>query len=465
MTRRTGRILVVEDDASIGSVLDDLLSEEGYEVDWVQDGVSALAHVEQRVPDLVLLDLMLPDLDGFELCRRLREREDGRRLPVLMLTALSDPRDTVRGIISGADDYITKPFDFSVLTARLELRLSQVRREREQLQAAVDTGLEAIGHAIAAPDTVADLVRRVVDLARAVLDSSSCGIMLWNAREEAFEAAGCVGLDDTRRALFHALRVPVSVSEAVEALVRQHTSFTLYSDSQNPLTHAVMKAFDRDVVRAAPMLNEGTLYGMLLIGRSGLAHNFTESEAAIIDALASQSALAIARRRAIEDLERKAFTDELTGLYNIRYLHQFLEQQLARASRTGEPTSLLMLDLDHFKQVNDRYGHPAGDAVLVVVARAIAASIRTADIAVRYGGEEFVVVLPGASRAQALAVGRRVLQAVRRLCVPIDGTKLRVTISGGAATTSAARSLAESLIAAADEALYAAKDAGRDRIL
>lgn len=257
----------------------------------------------------------------------------------------------------------------------------------------------------------------------------------------------------------------MSVSEAVEALVRQHTSFTLYSDSQNPLTHAVMKAFDRDVVRAAPMLNEGTLYGMLLIGRSGLAHNFTESEAAIIDALASQSALAIARRRAIEDLERKAFTDELTGLYNIRYLHQFLEQQLARASRTGEPTSLLMLDLDHFKQVNDRYGHPAGDAVLVVVARAIAASIRTADIAVRYGGEEFVVVLPGASRAQALAVGRRVLQAVRRLCVPIDGTKLRVTISGGAATTSAARSLAESLIAAADEALYAAKDAGRDRIL
>jgi two-component system cell cycle response regulator len=158
-----------------------------------------------------------------------------------------------------------------------------------------------------------------------------------------------------------------------------------------------------------------------------------------------------------------AATDELTGLFNRRYMLSHLENVLRRSAGTGRPVSVMMIDLDNFKIVNDTYGHPVGDKVLAEVARRIGQSVRGVDLAARYGGEEFIVVMPDTDRAGANVVAERLRQAVAGGPIDVGGTKLNLTVSVGLAVDGPTIG-AEALIKRADEALYAAKKSGRNRV-
>jgi len=170
-------------------------------------------------------------------------------------------------------------------------------------------------------------------------------------------------------------------------------------------------------------------------------------------------------------LDELAVSDPLTGLKNVRYFRPRLEEACAAALRSGEPLSLVVLDLDRFKEVNDRFGHPAGDRVLRAVAGAIASTVREGDTAARLngsvarmGGEEFAVVLPGAGQDEAAGIAARILDALRAVEVTTEQGRVRVSASAGVAALGPDAAPAEELYARADRAMYAAKTAGRDRV-
>ena len=311
---RPRRILIVDDDASRRELFAKVLGHEGYEIDLLPDGSELVAQVRARPPDLVLLDIMLPEVSGFELCGDLRMMDDTRLTPIILITSTyQDEESAVRGLLSGADDYVVTPSRLDELRARVRVQLRN-RRDREMLQ--------------------------------------------WAKAQRA-------------------------------------------------------------------------------------------------------------------TLKTAAMSDALTGLANRRAADEVLEPALDG----GEALLAILIDIDHFKQINDTYGHVMGDHVLTQVARAIKSCTRSGDLAARYGGEEFLVIVRGATLEVAARIGDRYRNAVRQIELPAppgavlggaspDAERKRVTVSVGVAGTAGGGVAGRrAVLAAADAALYEAKLSGRDRVV
>jgi diguanylate cyclase (GGDEF)-like protein len=301
---RLQRILVVDDNRDNVEIIGTRLRFRGYEIDEANDGARALELVHSSPPDLILLDVMLPDIDGYEICRRVKGDERLPFIPIILVTARDSTGDKVAGLDAGADDYLTKPIDFPELEARVRSML-RIKKLQDEIEA---KNLE---------------------------------------------------------------------------------------------------------------------------------------------------------------LERLSISDGLTGLYNHRHIHALLDEEFERADRTGERLSVAMFDLDHFKAVNDTHGHQAGDRVLEQLADILRESAREIDRVGRYGGEEFMVLLPDTSIEDAEVFVERVRREVARHPFSIGTTEpLKMTISVGIATYPHPQiANAETLVLLADEALYAAKAAGRNRVV
>jgi len=214
----------------------------------------------------------------------------------------------------------------------------------------------------------------------------------------------------------------------------------------------------------APLRMGPNVLGVLGLARVGGA--FTSADATLVSSSAEQVALALERYRFIAMVQRQASIDDLTGLYNHRFLIDYLGQQVALAERLNTPLAILVLDLDHFKGVNDTYGHPIGDAVLSAFAQTLTGSIRRADLAARYGGEEFIVVMSNTAAVDARRVAEKIRAAAEAMAVPIDGDRYSaaVTVSIGGAAYPEDTITAAELLATADAALYDAKHGGRNRV-
>ena len=305
------RILVVDDAKDNVAALSDWLGRKGYRVEAASSGEQALRKVHKRPPDLILLDVLMPDLDGIEVARRLRGDKASRRVPIIMLTARRSSADKVRGLRAGADDYITKPFNF------------------EEVDARISTMLE-------------------------------------------------------KRELYHALE----------------------------RTNARLKEVN-------------------------------------------------------ERLKRTLVTDEKTGLFNYRHFCERVAEEFKRAKRYDNHLTCLMLDLDHFKRLNDRLGHLKGDRILRELGQVLREGARETDFVARYGGEEFAILCPQTDGAQATTVAERIRSAVEKHKFVVDSRTERITVSLGLATFPRNRSVRNetTLLEAADAALYEAKRLGRNRIV
>ena len=301
-------ILIVDDVTENVRLLKNLLQDFG-QIVFARDGLEALVQAQRHRPDIVLLDVMMPGLDGYETCRRLKTGEETQDIPVIFITGADGESDEAKGLAVGAIDYITKPFAPAIVRARVQNHLALVRATTELRQA-------------------------------------------------------------------------------------------------------------NDALR--------------------------EME---------------------QELRRLATTDALTGIANRRRLIELGVQELQRAQRTDDPVCVMMLDIDHFKHINDSYGHPAGDAVIQALANLCSDSIRTVDAVGRLGGEEFAILLPITEGPGALELAERLRLRVAAYAVPWEGTTIQFTISIGVAQRDAQSADFAALIGLADQALYLAKNAGRNRVV
>jgi diguanylate cyclase (GGDEF)-like protein len=367
-----------------------------------------------------------------------------------------------RGIRGGAVDYVDKPFDLDELLSRVSLRIDQARMIRQNRQSAVGSSLLAIGK-VEASERVEDVVARVTAFTCELLNVGLCAMLLWREDERTFAPLGRDGLQPHERAVFNSSRLHDGNHPSIDQLIHDRRSLQAGNGKGDSLARLLAAELNLESLALVPIVHANQLRGLLVAGRRSDTRGFGDEDMDLLNKTADQAGMALANILAIEELEQQAITDGLTGLYNPRYLREFLTHQIARAQRSGERTSLLMLDLDNFKEINDRFGHPAGDNVLTAVSTAIRDSVRESDTVARFGGDEFAVVLIGASRRAADRVALRILRQVRGMAIDTGSGEVSITVSGGiavAATTDDARSL----IQAADSALYQAKAAGRDCI-
>ncbi len=450
----SARILVVDDVPANVKVLEAKLSAEYYDVITASDGYEALERIADSQPDIVLLDVMMPGLDGLEVCRRIKADRRSMHLPVVMVTALSEASDRVRGLEAGADDFLTKPVDDLSLFARVRslVRLKMMmdelqlrRRTREQF------GVVEEGPTLAEEDTSAASILIVDDYGPIAKQLEAT--LVGDGHRVEVVADGEHGLARATSGDFDLFVVSLSLQS--DDPLRLCSQLRSNETSRNIPILVVVDEEDRE--RLAKGLELGV--------NDYLAHPVDRNE------LLARARTQIRRRRYQEHLRdtysrsiTMALLDPLTGIYNRRYLDTHLAALLADTSERARAVSLLILDIDFFKKINDEHGHAAGDEVLKAVAARVADRLRGFDTFARFGGEEFVVVMPETGLDMAAGVAERIRAAMAETPIPVRGKgSVSVTVSIGVAM-SGPEETPEAVLERADRALYRAKDNGRDRV-
>src|ERR1700744_47472 len=399
----TARVLVVDDILSNVKLLEAKLSAEYFEVVSAFNGLDALARIEEHAPDIVLLDVMMPGMDGFEVCRRIKSNPKTAHIPVVMVTALDQPSDRVAGLDAGADDFLTKPVDDAALLARVR-SLVRLKLMTDELRMRESTG-QSMG---------------LIDPAQTLIDNAPTGrILIIEDRPESVAWF---------MAPFPPANEVTSADSFEEALVRVRGG-----DFDLIVVSLGLRGFDGlrlcSQLRSLP---EGRNVPILVLVSEGDRRKLNQAiEMGVNDyltrpvdknELVARVRTQLRKKRYADRLRHNvqlslemAITDQLTGLHNRRYMASHLDNLMAHSARPGKPLAFVIMDIDYFKSVNDTHGHDIGDEVLREFAKRIGANIRGIDLACRYGGGGVVVVMPDTDAAFAYAVAERLDRKSTRL--------------------------------------------------
>ena len=452
----TARILVVDDVPANVKLMDARLTAEYFEVLTASSGAEALAICERAQCDIVLLDVMMPEMDGFEVCRRLKSNPVTHHIPVVIVTALDQPSDRVRGLEAGADDFLTKPVSDIALIARVR-SLVRLKMVSDELRMRAMTSKE-IGISNALVEAVSETGRN-----------------------------GRIFIVDDRRSSYERIAAMLTAEHNVDVETNPNEALFHAADGNYDLLIVSLGLENYDALRLCshvrslertrnlPILviaeaedNARLLRGLEIGVNDYLVRPIDKNE------MFARVRTQVRKKRYTDRLRNNvqlsmelAITDPLTGLQNRRYMVSHLGTLVEQAASRGKPLALLILDIDYFKSINDTFGHDAGDDVLREFATRVRKSIRGIDLACRYGGEEFVVVMPETDTAVASIVAERIRRRIASEPFPIQqgSTAIDVTISIGIAALSLADDGAASVLRRADQALYRAKRDGRNRVV
>lgn len=450
----SARILVVDDQPLNVKLLEAKLTAEYYEVETACDGLKALEKISEVPPDLILLDVMMPGMDGYEVCRRLKDDPELNHIPVVMVTALDGSEDRIRGIDAGADDFLTKPINDVALFARVR-SLLRTKLALDELRLRDHTSLQ-----FGAPDDP--------DAA----ENNAAGGRVLVVENEPYDREMIEGVLAEENQI-------TSVTNEEEALAALSEPFDLIIVSvdlgETDGLRVCSQIRSRDETRNVSLLmmieegdNENLSKGLDLGVNDYLYKPIDKNE------LIARARNQIRHHRYQEKLRSTyqrtvsmAITDSLTGLYNRHYLDSHLAALLDRSKRDGRPLAAAIIDIDFFKAVNDTHGHAAGDQVLRELAERLENSIRASDLAARLGGEEFIIVMSDTDMATAQAITARLCRDVEAepfACTLIEDG-LKVTVSIGVAVVDYRDNTPDDLVKRADEALYEAKNSGRNQVI
>jgi len=448
----TARILVVDDVEANVRLLEAKLTIEYYDVVTCTDGATALSLAEAEQPDIILLDVMMPGMDGFETCRRLKADPATKHIPVVLVTALDGRQDRIKGLEAGADDFVTKPLDDVILFARVKslVRLKLVMdelREREESGRRMGVSADGSGRLRAAGGRVL-----VVDD-----DPRQCEQILAELSRE-HRASVERDADAARQAGAGPLDLMI-INVAAESF-----------DGLRLIAHLRSAEATRSlpILAVVDPMDRARLVKALDLGANDILPRPVDAEE-----LAARARTQVRRKRYADFLRQKldyslemAVTDSLTGLHNRRYMAGQLADFVRGSNRGGGSVAVLMIDIDHFKAVNDGFGHDAGDEVLSEFAVRLATNVRAVDLPCRIGGEEFVVVMPDTRLEEALLIADRIRRDVAAAPFRVMGSEhLSITASVGVAASTGENDSSEALLKRADEGVYEAKSRGRNRVI
>ncbi len=451
----TARILVVDDVLANVRLLEARLSAEYFEIRTASNGIEALKICARASFDVILLDVMMPGMDGFDVCRRLKNDPETAHVPVVLVTALDQPGDRVKGLEAGADDFLTKPVDEVALVARVR-SLARLKLVIDELRKRAETSASFGLHPGLVDGTLPD-------------GGADGRILLVEDRPNLAERfVATVG--QTHRVDLE----PTAEAALARAVGGRYDLAVVSSTLKNfdPLRLcSQLRSLER--TRELPILLLADTDDRTRILRA-LDIGVNDYIARPIDwnELMARVRTQLRRKRYADRLRdimqeslQLAVIDPLTGLHNRRYLESNLGQMIESAVDGEKPLSLMILDIDHFKAVNDTHGHDAGDEILRAFAERIKTVIRGVDLLCRLGGEEFIIVMPDTTLEVASKVAERVRHCIGAALFAIDHgmQQIPVTVSIGLADHGQERG-ADQLLKRADRALYRSKTLGRNRV-
>jgi two-component system cell cycle response regulator len=449
----SARILVVDDIEANVRLLEAKLSAEYYQVSIAHDGPTALAMAANDLPDIILLDVMMPGMDGFTVCKRLKADPITRHIPVVLVTALDGRADRIQGLEAGASDFLTKPIDDVMLFARVrsltrlklvidELRQREASGRRMGVIAGAASRLDGLGGRVLIVDDNERQAQRIA----AELSVEHRPVVESDPEKARISAGGPVDL--------------VIINGAAKSFDGLRFAASLRSDERTrhlPVLAMVDPDERQRMVKA------------LEIGVNDILPRPIDPQE-----LSARVKTQIQRKRYTDYLRNNldhslelAVTDQLTGLHNRRYMTGQLDSLVKRSVMGGEPVAALLIDIDHFKKINDTFGHDVGDEVLREFALRLASNVRAIDLPCRYGGEEFTVIMPETQLADAMRIAERIRMHVAGSPFRVAQGKelLTVTISVGVSASLGETDTPEALLKRADEGVYEAKASGRNAVV
>lgn len=464
----TKTILIVDDDLFFREILRQALQDR-YSVIEAVCGEDALALAREGRADLIILDIEMPGRNGIDVCRELKEIKQTRSTPVILLSARTHKNEIVLGLQAGADDYLTKPIHVPEVLARVDAHLRS-RDYYAELEYRDLVMLLELSESIAALRNPMKILHLVVERMAEVAGMSRCsfvscdggGILTVKASSD---------LDTGREITLEMDRYP-EISKALTS--RQ--AVVVNDIGSDPLMESVRKhvaSLEFKSVIVVPVIKKESVIGTFLLSTTScLKDGISDRVFKLCHLVANISANALENATLFETmstaqkfLEEMTIRDGLTRLYTHRHFYERLDEEFSRAVRYRLPLSLIFFDVDNFKRINDTYGHTRGDVVLRKIGWAIRGLVRESDVPVRYGGEEFAVLLPNTGTDGALDLARRLSSVIRALSFENLGDE-HITVSIGVSTY-AHKNLEnhDQLVSLADRAMYQAKAAGKDQIV
>ncbi|MFQ5989788.1 MAG: diguanylate cyclase [Candidatus Methylomirabilales bacterium] len=463
-------VLIVDDEPILRQMVREHLERHGLQIEEAGNGQEALESAHRVNPDLILLDIMMPGLNGLQVCQTLREQEATRAIPVVLLTSHDGLEDRIRGLDAGANDYLTKPVQPGELLARVKahLRTRELWEDLEQQQKDLAQLLE-LSKGVASTLRPSEIFHLIVERTAQLVTALRCSLVIIGEGEKGYVVAS----QDNPRIT----RLPITLEQypEIQEAIRRQQPVMVEDISQDPLMAEVwnkMAPLHFRSLLVVPINLRAKVVGTLVLRMARSTAPFTTREMQLCQLIGELAAISLQNAHLFEslelanlDLEQLTLIDDLTQVYNRRFLFRKLEEEVERAKWYGQPLCCIMLDVDDFKEVNDRYGHAQGDVVLKELATVIQEVIRRGDVLTRYGGEEFVLLLPQTEGEGAWKEAERILRTIREHRFPGIEPLLPVTVSMGIANyplnpiTEAA-----DLIKLADRAMYAAKHSGKDGI-